>query len=248
MPTINYFYADVYPDQLESPDVSVVISDEEWNRRIEQEHHWESNGRMARREISVFDAMMAELHAEKELRAEKFRRTHDLCKKSKDKTPADRKRDKKVRMRKLYGLAAFEDTNHGKTVFYWDVKGGAKKFPEYEAEIFRNLKQGEAEKSAYAELLGDPEHHVGFNTAERFMYNADKRMREIRAEMCANRDNDETVETYDDSYLVIYADGNGYQHPYPDEYYNEQATWKAYEYMIRKYGMDYANKYAKGEC
>lgn len=91
-------------------------------------------------------------------------------------------------------------------------------------------------------------HHVGYNTIQRMMYNADKRMREIRAEMCSNRDDGETVETYDDSYLVIYADGMGYQHPYPDEYYNEKATWVGYEYMIRKYGMEYANKYAKGEC
>jgi len=194
--------------------------------------------------VSVYDAMMAEIHADKAIRAEKFRKTHDLCKKSKDDTPADRKRNKLNRLRKMYG-DVWED---GREWYYENGKTGSKKSTEKDSEILRNLKDAELERSAYAELIPDMEHHVGYNTVQRIMYNADKRMREIRAEMCAYRDDDEVVETYDDSYVVIYADGMGYQHPYPDEYYNEKATWEGYEYMIRKYGMDYANKYAKGEC
>ena len=79
------------------------------------------------------------------------------------------------------------------------------------------------------------------------MYNADKKMREIRAEVAEGRCEGDTVETYDDSYVVIYADGEGFQHPYRREYYEAKATWDFYEYMIREYGMEYANKYAKGE-
>ena len=189
--------------------------------------------------VSVYDAMMEEIHADKAIRAEKFRKTH-----GKDKTNKERKADRIRRIRKLYG-ECFEDGND----WYWERgRDGQKKSTEPDAEILRNLKDAELERSAYAELMPDMEHHVGYNTVQRIMYNADKRMREIRAEMCAYRDDDEVVETYDDSYVVIYADGMGYQHPYPDEYYNEKATWEGYEYMIRKYGMEYANKYAKGEC
>ena len=208
----------------------------------------ETEGRVARVEISVYDAMLAEILGEKQIRIRKFERTHHVDNSKKDKTKADRKRDKKIRMRKMYGLDAFEDTKYGKTVFYWDVKGGQKKFPEYEADILRNLKDAELEKSAYAEMLGDQEHYVGWNAAERMMYRADKRMREIRAKVCEGRCDDTIVETYDDSYMVIYADGMGYQHPYPNDYYWYKVTWEGYEYMIRKYGMEYANKYAKGEC
>ena len=111
-----------------------------------------------------------------------------------------------------------------------------------------------AEKSVMndydAEIRPYAEHRVGYNTVERIMYNADKRMREIRAEMAEKNhgydDEEFVVETYDDSYVVRCGDG-GFQFPYPDEYYNEKATWEGYEYMIRKYGMEYANKYAKGE-
>ena len=208
-------------------------------------------------QTSVFDAMMQEIHADKELRREKYLRTHGVDKfgnpVKKDKTNKDRKRNKLRRISRMYGFC-FED---GKD-WYW-VCGpmGKKQNTELDAEIVTNLKVAERDRSLrddyedeldeeYWEQIGYvPTRKVGYNTAERFMYNADKRMREIRAEIaekyCGN------VETYDDSYLVIYEDGNGYQYPYPDEYYNERATWTGYEYMIRKYGMEYANKYAKGE-
>lgn len=194
--------------------------------------------------VSVYDAMIEEIHADKAIRAEKFRKTHDLCKKSKNDTPADRKRNKLNRLRKMYG-DVWED---GREWYYENGKTGSKKSTEKDAEILRNLKVKEQERSAYADMIPDAERHVGFNAVQRIMYNADKRMREIRAEMCAYRDDDEVVETYDDSYVVIYADGMGYQHPYPDEYYFEKSTWEFYYYLIEKYGMDYANKYAKGEC
>ena len=63
---------------------------------------------------------------------------------------AERKKEKQNRMHRLYGLA-YEDTKYGKTVFFWDKKEGQKKFPEYEAEIFRNLKERSAEQIARAD-------------------------------------------------------------------------------------------------
>lgn len=196
-------------------------------------------------QASLYDSMMAEISAEKYARAEKFRKTHDICKKSKDDTPADRRRNKLYRLRKLYGNV-WED---GREWYYENGKTGSKKSTEKDAEILRNLKVAELEKSAYAELMPDnTERHIGFNAVQRIMYNADKRMREIRAEKAdpEGRCDDTTVETYDDYYVVITPEEESH-HGYPYEYYNEQSTWKFYEYMIRKYGMEYANKYAKGE-
>ena len=97
--------------------------------------------------VSVFDAMMAEILGEKELRAEKFRKTHDMRKKSKDDTPADRKRNKIRRIRKMYGVC-FED---GKDWYWENGKEGQKKSTEPDAEIFRNLKHDVRERS----LRGD---------------------------------------------------------------------------------------------
>ena len=103
------------------------------------------DGRTARKELSLYDAMMAEIYAEKERRLRKFERTHHADNSKKDETKVDRKRNKQNRMHRLYGLA-YEDTKYGKTVYFWDKKEGQKKFPEYEAEIFRNLKERSAEK------------------------------------------------------------------------------------------------------
>ncbi|MBR3444779.1 MAG: hypothetical protein IKH14_02775 [Prevotella sp.] len=125
-----------------------------WNiPEIEPEKIADNSGYIGKHgeNVSVYDAMMAEIYAEKERRLRKFERTHHADNSKKDETKTDRKRNKKIRMRKMYGLDAFEDMNHGKTVFYWDTKGGQKKFPEYEAEIFRNLKERSAEKSARAD-------------------------------------------------------------------------------------------------
>ena len=47
----------------------------------------------------IYDAEFAELHAEKAIRAEKFRKTH-----GKDKTNKERKADKIRRIRKLYAI------------------------------------------------------------------------------------------------------------------------------------------------
>lgn len=193
----------------------------------------------------VYDAEFAELSAEKEIRAEKFRKTHDICKKSKDDTPADRRRNKLYRLRKMYG-DVWED---GREWYYENGKTGSKKSTEKNAEIFRNLRERIVENDARMDYITETvERKVGYNAIQRMMFNADKRMREIRAEMCAYRDDDEVVETYDNSYVVIYADGMGYQHTYPDEYYNAQSEWLYCEHLIRKYGMEYANKYVKGEC
>lgn len=203
---------------------------------IEETTKTEIDGRVARREISVFDAMMAEIVAEKEIRAEKFRKTHDLCKKSKDDTPADRKRNKLYRLRKLYG-DVWED---GREWYYENGKTGSKKTTGKDAEIFRNLKERSVENDARRDYITNPvERKVGYNTVQRMMFNADKRMREIRAEYAECG-----FDTYDG-----YCEKSEYNfRGYPDEYYQYQSEWNMCYCMIVKYGMERANKYVKGEC
>ena len=127
-------------------------------------------------QASLFDAMMAELHGDKARRAEKFRKTHDRCKKSKDDTPAKRKRNKMLRMRKLYGLV-FEDGNGW---YYEYGSTGFKQTTEPDAEIFRNLKLAEMEKSARADMTEEPEHYVGKTTLSGMIDRVFKRLMEAR--------------------------------------------------------------------
>jgi len=180
--------------------------------------------RNTEKQVSVYDAMMAELHGDKARRAEKWRKTHDRCKKSKDDTPADRKRNKANRLRKVYGLNAFEDTKFGRTIFIWDGKSGRKKFPEHEAEIFRNLKERSAEKAAYAELLPDSEHYVGTTTIAKMIDRLWNRLTELR-------------KPYEDAgydcYVEYYYERDGvyrYLRYYNDEY---RRTYDDYEILCR---------------
>lgn len=103
------------------------------------------NGRAARIELDIFDAQMDELFSDKIHRLKKFEQTHGLktvngkqvpCKK--DKTPKDRKDDRVQRMKRVYSLTAY--TDNGRTIFYWEKKSGPKKWPEYHADILRNMK------------------------------------------------------------------------------------------------------------
>ena len=240
MPTVDYVFVDPSSIQHEI----CVISDTEWKRREEESHRWESDGRSARREISVYDAMMEEIHADKAIRAEKFRKTHDICKKSKDETPADRKRNKIRRLRKLYGNV-WED---GTEWFYESGKTGSKKTTEKCAEIVRNIRESVAESDARRDYLTEPvERKVGYNTVERIMYNADKAMREIRAKVAnpEGKCDDTTVETYDTTFVVKSPYGEN-RYAYPNEYYIQKATWDYLEYLVRTYGMEYANREARG--
>ena len=109
----------------------------------------ETEGRIARAEISVFDAMLAEIYAEHDGEKARVRNRRKADRKHPE-NKAERKKEKQNRMHRLYGIA-YEDTKYGKTVYFWDKKEGQKKFPEYEAEIFRNLKERSAEKSARAD-------------------------------------------------------------------------------------------------
>ena len=113
----------------------------------------ETEGRVARAEISVYDAMLAEILGEHI--AEKCRvRNRRKADRKHPENKAVRKKEKQNRLHRLYGLA-YEDTKYGKTVYFWDKKEGQKKFPEYEAEIFRNLKERSAEKIARADWERD---------------------------------------------------------------------------------------------
>ena len=109
---------------------------------------------------------------------------------------------------------------------------------------YRNDMAESVRRSDYDAEINPSDRRVGYNTIQRMMYNADKRMREIRAEVA---DNIFVVETYDDFYFTVYEDGAKYQHHYPYEYYNCQSEWQECFYMIEKYGMEIANKKAKGE-
>ena len=187
--------------------------------------------------------LYAELCMEHDAKKEKVRNRRRADRKHPE-NKAERKKEQQNRLHRLYGLA-YED-GYG---YIWNKKEGQKKFPEYEAEIFRNLKERSAEKDAICDYMTElRERKVGYNAAERIMYNADKHMREIRAKVAdpEGKCDDTFVVTYDDSYVVIDPDGER-QHCYPDDYYWWKATFESYEYMIRKYGMEYANKYAKGE-
>lgn len=176
--------------------------------------------RNTEKQVSVYDAMMAELHGDKARRAEKWRKTHDRCKKSKDDTPADRKRNKMLRVRKMYGLV-FEDGHN----WYWEYGStGSKQTTEPDAEIVRNLKYAEMEKSAYAELLPDPEHYVGTTTIAGMIDRLWKRLTELR-------------KPYEDAgydcYVEYYYERDGvyrYLRYYNDEY---RRTYDDYEILCR---------------
>lgn len=96
--------------------------------------------------VSVYDAMMAEIMDDRNAEKARVRNRRHADRKHPE-NKAERKKGKQNRMHRLYGLA-YEDTKYGKTVYFWDKKEGQKKFPEYEAEIFRNLKERSAEKIA----------------------------------------------------------------------------------------------------
>ena len=110
-------------------------------------YHDRENGRTARKEISLYDAMMAEMIDERNAEKAKVRNRRKADRKHPE-NKAERKKEKQNRMHRLYGLA-YEDTKYGKTVYFWGKKEGQKKFPEYEAEIFRNMKERSAEQIAW---------------------------------------------------------------------------------------------------
>lgn len=239
MPMVDYFHLDVYPDRSEMNHELCEISEEEWNRREERSHMWESDGRMARREISVFDAMMAELSADKEIRAEKFRKTHDLCKKSKDDTPADRKRNKLNRLRKMYG-DIFED---GREWYYENGKTGSKKSTEKDAEIFRNLRERSVENDARRDYITDPvEHNVGKTTLQKQIDRKYAELQKIKTDFCEKN----FLHPAGDDYAVTAQ--FGFVVFYPNEFY--QKKWELQELELKQKKayqrkLDKGNKYLR---
>lgn len=170
-------------------------------------------------QASVWDAMMAELQGDKERRAEKWRKTHDRCKKSKDKTPADRRKDKMNRMYRLYGRM-WEDGHY----WYWEHREGCKQTTEPDAEILRNMKVAEMEKAAYAELLPDREHIVGKTTLSGMINRLWKQMAELRKPY-----EDKGYECFE-NYYYRYFNGYRFMMNYTTEYYDVQSD---YEYLVR---------------
>ena len=176
--------------------------------------------RNTEKQVSVYDAMMAELHGDKARRAEKFRKTHDKCKKSKDKTPADRRKDKINRMHRMYGLM-FED---GKN-WYWEYcPEGRKQTTDPDAEILINRKIAEMEKAAYAELVPDREHIVGKTTISGMIAHLWKQMAELRKPY-----EDAGYECFE-NYYYRYFNGYRFMMNYCTEYYDIQSD---YEYLVR---------------
>ena len=143
MPTIVY-----YPEPIE-----VEISMEEYMRRESAPMRIrEETGRMARRAIAEYEEIMAEFSAEKSARAEKFRKTHDICKKSKNDTPADRKQNRKSRMIRQFGEYEEDDSvempcgSRKNMYFHRHGKDGRKKAIDMGADIIRNMRISSAEK------------------------------------------------------------------------------------------------------
>ena len=96
-------------------------------------------------QASLFDAIHAEMLGEKDARRAKYMRTH-----GKDKTPKDRKRDKKNRNRRMYGReeqwASFrfnpEDPLWCRGGWdWWNGREGQKNPMNPEMDIFRNRRQ-----------------------------------------------------------------------------------------------------------
>lgn len=108
--------------------------------------------------VSVYDAMMAEIMDDRNAEKARVRNRRHADRKHPE-NKAERNKEKQNRMHRLYGLA-YEDTKYGKTVYFWDKKEGQKKFPEYEAEIFRNLKERSAEQIARADWDTEKENHA----------------------------------------------------------------------------------------
>ena len=200
--------------------------------------------------VSVFDAIHAELLGEKELRAEKFMRNHGVDKfgnpVKKDKTPKDRKADKIRRIRKLYG-DVFEDGRY----WYWERgKEGQKKIPDKDAEILRNMKDAESDRimredyedeqrQAYWDEIGYVPERVGKTTLTKVMNRTYRRMQKIANDFCEKNG-------YQWGELYAYDPKNHYYHvDYPDEYYRVRS-----EYMALREECDerFIRKMQKGEC
>ena len=151
---------------------------------------------------------------------------------------AERNKNRMNRMYRLYGTI-FEDGHD----WYWEnCKEGQKQSTEPDAEIFRNLKDAELERSAYAELIDDPEHRVGFSELDRIIYNADKYMRERRAEVAEDH-KDQDVELFD-HYCTIDGDVCSYG----SEYYYQEACLDFAVYTKNKgHKMTYAERCQIGD-
>ena len=89
MPTVDYVFVD--PSAITHE--ICVISDAEWNCRIEQERRWESDGRMARREVSLFDMIHAEIMDEHNAEKARVRNRRKADRKAKRKSGAYVKRN-----------------------------------------------------------------------------------------------------------------------------------------------------------
>lgn len=164
-----------------------------------------------------YDELIADFYAEHDAQKESVRNRRRADRKHPE-NKAERKKNKQNRMHRLYGLA-YEDTKYGKTVYYWDKKEGQKKFPEYEAEILRNMKDAELEKSARAELIPDPEHYVGKSTIAKRMKRAGERMQKIADDFCRQNG-------YVWGERWAYDPNDHYYHvDYPDEYYRARSEY-----------------------
>ena len=200
--------------------------------------------------VSVFDAIHAEILGEKELRREKFMRTHGVDKfgnpVKKDKTNKDRKRNKLRRISKMYGFC-FED---GKE-WYWVCGAmGRKQNTELDAEIVTNLKIAERDRSlredyedeqrqAYWDEIGYVPERVGKTTLTKVMNRTYRRMQKIANDFCEKNG-------YQWGELYAYDPKNHYYHvDYPDEYYRVRS-----EYMALREECDerFIRKMQKGEC
>ena len=181
---------------------------------------------------SLYDQMYEDLFGTKN-RMRKFERTHHADNSKKDKTNKERKAEKFRRISKMYGFC-FED---GKDFCWACGPMGRKKSTELDADIVINAKIAEREKSAYVDLLGDPEHYVGKTTLTKRRDRIWRDMQKIANDFC-NRNGYQWGEDY------AYDPENHFFHvDYPDKFYNLRSDMLVIESIMHD---QYIKKVAKG--
>ena len=178
-------------------------------------------------QTSLFDTMMQELHAEKELRAEKFRKTHEVRNNGQAVQKDKRKcyYSRKVR----YFDRDLDDRfpNKGKSM-YMTIR-------RYRNDVAESVRRADCD----AEIRPYAEHHVGKTTLSKQMNRKYAEMQKIAHDFCEKNG-------YQWGELYAYDPKDHYYHvDYPDEYYKVRS-----EYHVLRMECDerFVRKMQKGGC
>lgn len=171
---------------------------------------------------SLFDAIHAEMLGEKELRAEKFMRTHEV---------------------RQTGQAVLKDKrkpHFSRKIRYFD-RDLDDRFPNKGKSMYMTIQRYRSEIDESLARNDDdiPEHRVGKTTLSRVMNRTYARMQKIAHDFCEKNG-------YQLGECYAYDPKNHYYHvDYPDEYYRVRS-----EYMALRDECDerFIRKMQKGEC